>query len=89
MFIPHQLDLKNGNETLTSCISVEPTRSGRFVVRVFNGRKFPSNYFGTKSSNAGNIDTSLHDTEQQADNRAGVLVRESLDQGYALVESAK
>jgi hypothetical protein len=85
MFTPHRLHLKNGKETLTRIISVEPTRNERFVVRVLNAREYPSNYIGVRASGGGNFETFNYDTEQQADDRAASLVQESLDQGYRFV----
>ena len=85
MFTPHQLHLKNGKETMTRIISVEPSRDERFVVRVLNAREYPSNYIGVRRSGAGNIETFIYDTEQQADDRAASLLQESLDQGYRAV----
>jgi hypothetical protein len=85
MFTPHRLHLQNGKETLTRIISVEPSRNGRFVVRVLNAREYPSNYIGVRPSGGGNFDTFSYDTEQQADDRAAKLLQETLDQGYLLV----
>ena len=85
MFTPHQLHLKNGKETMTRIISVEPSRNERFVVRVLNAREYPSNYIGVRRSGGGNIDTFIYDTEQHADDRAASLLQESLDQGYRAV----
>jgi hypothetical protein len=85
MFTPRQVHLQNGRETLTRIISVEPSRNGRFVVRVLNAREYPSNYIGVRPGGGGNFDTFIRDTEQQADDRAANLLQESLDQGYRLV----
>jgi hypothetical protein len=85
MYMPQKLHLQSGKETLTRIISVEPLRSGRFVVRVLNAREYPSNYFGLRPSGGGNFDTEHYDTEQQAIDRAATLVNESLAQGYSLV----
>lgn len=85
MFTPHQVHLRNGKERLTRIISVEPSRNGKFVVRVVNAREYPSNYIGLRPSGGGNFDTIICDTEQQADDRAANLLQESLDQGYRSV----
>jgi hypothetical protein len=84
MFTPLRLHLQSGKETLIRTISVETSSGGRFIVRVLNAREYPSTYAGTRPSGAGNFDTHLFDTEQEAINCATKLVHESQAQGYVL-----